>query len=256
MQRFDFSSSFPFIEEGDGKVNIREMTRCFLASNPLTLGIAPELLDPETNLPGGIQWPTDSDGKDGFPSHRAAVRGSEGLFRPGTHFPGSGKRFPTLSGRVRISPREIAKGKGFQSFARFHDPPGIGFRKASSLRGNRFILVVGELVDYLPSAGFWALPQKSEKLLFVQIHPKRARELSIQNGERIVVENDRGKIEAPAWVTDQVDEETIFYPLGADPYDPTYPFECACGLMDFVAENENCGPRYPEATLVKVRKSS
>ena len=118
------------------------------------------------------------------------------------------------------------------------------------------MLVVGELVDYLPSAGFWALPQKPGKPLFIQIHPKRARELGIDNGEMIVVENDIGRIEAPAWVTDHVDEETIFFPLGADPYDPTNPFECGCGLMDFVAENENCGRRYLEAALVKVRKDS
>jgi anaerobic selenocysteine-containing dehydrogenase len=255
MQRFGLSSSFPFID-GDGKVNIREMTRHFLSANPLTSGITPELLDPETNPPGGIQWPIDSDGEADFPSHRAAVRGREDLFRPETRFPGSEKRFPTPSGRVRISPREIAEEKGFQMFGWFQGLAGAGSRKRGSLKGNRFMLVVGELVDYLPSAGFWALPQKPRKPLFIQIHPKRARELGIDNGEIIVVENDIGRIEAPAWVTDHVDEETIFYPLGADPYDPTNPFECGCGLMDFVAENENCGRRYLEAALVKVRKDS
>lgn len=255
MQRFGFSSSFPFID-GDGKVNIRGMTRHFLSANPLTSGITPELLDPETNPPGGIQWPIVNDGEADFPSHRAAVRGIEDLFRPGSHFPGTEKRFPTPSGKIRLSPVEIAEEKGFKSFKGFHRPLTKGSRKATPLKGRRFMLVIGELAEYLPSAGFWALPQKPEKTLLVQIHPKRARELSIENGERIVIENEVGRIEAPVWVTDQVDEETLFYPLGADPFDPTYPFECPYGLMDFLPEDGDYGLRYSETTLVKVRKGS
>ncbi len=255
MQRFGFSSSFPFID-GSGKVNIREMTRHFLSANPLTSGITPELLDPETNPPGGIQWPIVNDEGADFYSPRAAVRGSEDLFRPGSHFPGTEKRFPTPSGRIRLSSVEIAEEKGFKSLSGFHYPPKVHSRKATPLKGNRFMLVVGELVDYLPSAGFWALRQKPEKTLFVQIHPKRARELSIENGERIVIENEVGRIEAPAWVTDQVDEETLFYPLGTDPFDSIYPFECPYGLMDFLPEDEDLGGRYPQTTLVKVRKGS
>ncbi len=255
LKRFGFVPSYPFMG-AEGKVDIREMTRFLLAANPLTQGITPELLDPETNPPGGIQWPASSKEETGFPSHRAAVRGCEGLFRPGSRFPGSEERFPTPSGKVNISPEKIAGEKGGQGFGRFAALPGIDSRPRSPLRGNRFILVTGETVDYIPSAGFWALPQKPEKSLFVQIHPKRAKELGIQNGEMVVVENEWGKIKAPAWVTDQVDEETIFCPLGTDPYDPSYPYESASGLMDFVPEDENCGRRYLESAPVKVRKSS
>jgi len=255
LKRFGFAPSHPFIDS-QGKVNIRELTEFFLTANPLTAGITPELLDPKTNPPGGIQWPAASKAETDFPSHRAAVRGCEGLFRPGSRFPGSEKRFPTPSGKVNISPKEIAEEKGFERFARHSDLPGIPSRERNSLTGNRFILITGELVDYIPSAGFWALPQKPGKSLFVQIHPKKAKALGIQNGEMVVIENERGKIKAPVWVTDQVDEETIFCPLGADPYDPSYPYESACSLMDFVLENENGGRRCLEATLVKVQKSS
>ena len=253
MKRFGFAPSHPFIDS-QGKVDIRKMAEFFFTANPLTAGITPELLDPETNPPGGIQWPVTSKAGTEFPSHRAAVRGCEGLFRPGSLFPGSDQRFPTPSGKVNISPGEIAAEKGFEGFARYSDLPGISAHARNSLTGNRFLLVTGENVDYVPCAGFWALPQKPEKSLFVQIHPRRAKALGIRNGEMVVVENDRGRIKAPAWVTDQVDEETIFCPLDADPYDPSYPYESACGLMDFVPENEDCGRRYVEATLVKVKK--
>jgi anaerobic selenocysteine-containing dehydrogenase len=154
-----------------------------------------------------------------------------------------------------MSPSEIEKEKGFQSFTKYPELR-IGSTKGSSMKGNRFILVVGELVDYLPSAGFWPLPKRPEIPLFLQIHPKRARELGIENGGIMIVENELGRIKAPAWVTDQVDEETILCPLGADPYDPIYPFETPYGLIDFMPENENCGRRYLGAALVKVRRSS
>ncbi|MBW2148906.1 MAG: molybdopterin-dependent oxidoreductase, partial [Deltaproteobacteria bacterium] len=56
LQRTGLARDLPFID-GDGRVNIRDMTRHFLSANPLTSGITPELLDPEINTPGGIQWP-------------------------------------------------------------------------------------------------------------------------------------------------------------------------------------------------------
>ncbi|MCX5908477.1 MAG: molybdopterin-dependent oxidoreductase, partial [Deltaproteobacteria bacterium] len=77
FQRFAFSS-FPFIAE-NGKVDIREMSRFFLDRCPFTSGITPDLLDPDKNLPGGIQWPA-APGEIDYPSHRAAVRGDERLF--------------------------------------------------------------------------------------------------------------------------------------------------------------------------------
>ncbi|MBI5968211.1 MAG: molybdopterin-dependent oxidoreductase [Deltaproteobacteria bacterium] len=253
LQRFGFTSSFSFID-GQGRVNIRDITRYFLALNPLTSGITPELLDPETNPPGGIQWPVADGGEVDFPSQRAAVRGEVRLFRPGSFFPGSRKRFPTPSGKVKISPREITAEKGFQAFARYQDLPGIGSRTEGLVKGDRFILITGELVDYLPASGFLALPQKPEKCLFIQIHPRRAKELNIHQGEMIVVENERGKIKGPAWITERVDEETLFCPMGVKAFDPLNRFESPSGLMDFVPEDDHCGRRYLEAARVKVRK--
>ncbi len=246
FQRFAFSS-FPFIAE-NGKVDIREMSRFFLDRCPFTLGITPDLLDPDKNLPGGIQWPA-APGEIDYPSHRAAVRGNERLFALGSRSLGSDQRFPTPTGKMNLSPAEILKEKGFQNFTRNLIPSG-------PQGGHHFHLLAGEVMDFLPSAGFWTLPAKPGKLLFVQIHPKRAKELGIQNGEMVAVENGHGKIEAPAWITDLTDEESIFCPLGGDLYDPIFPFESPCNLMDFVREDENCGRRYLEATEVKVRKIS
>jgi anaerobic selenocysteine-containing dehydrogenase len=118
------------------------------------------------------------------------------------------------------------------------------------------ILITGETVDCLPSAGFGAVPQKLQIPLFAQIHPKKARELGVQNGDRILLENKRGKMEAPAWVTDQVEEGMVFCPSAADPFDPNFPVANPRGLFEFVPEDDGCGRRAMGSTLVKVRKAS
>lgn len=247
MARMNFSSPYPFIQE-KGEVNIREMTRYFLQSSPLLAGVTPELLDPEKSLPGGIQWPASADEVD-FPNPRAAVRGREGLFRPGSQIPGTDRRFPTLTGKIDLSPKKISPEPGFQNLFR---TPALG----NGLKANQLILLTGEIVDFLPSAGFWAIPQKFQIPLFVQIHPKKARELGVQNGDRILLENRRGKLEAPAWVTDQVEENIVFCPSGADPYDPNFPIASPRGLFEFVPENDGCGCKMLGSTIVTVRKAS
>lgn len=246
LKRFQFQlpSSYSFIGEG-GRVDIRGMTRFFLANHPLTSRISPELLDPEKNPPGGIQWPVE--GEIDFPSPRASVRGSERLFRPGSSFPGSNKRFPTPTGKINLSLKDLSGEKRFKNFI----PPAP--ESKNFLKKGRFFLITGEMVDLLPSYGSWALPQRPEKSLFLQIHPKQARKLGIHNGEFMTVENKWGKVRAPAWVTDQVDEETIFGPVGGDPYDPHFPFESPCALKDFVPEVEGRGRRHPQVALVRVR---
>jgi len=247
MARMNFSSPYPFIQE-KGEVNIREMTRYFLQKSPLLAGITPDLLDPERNLPGGIQWPASVSEID-FPNHRAAVRGREGLFRPGSQIPGTDKRFPTPTGRIDLSPVKISAETGFQNLARI---PAL----MNGLKTNQLILLTGEIVDFLPSAGFWAIPQQFQIPLFVQIHPKKARELGVQSGDRILLENRRGKMEAPAWVTDQVEENIVFCPSGADPYDPNFPIASPRGLFEFVPENDGCGRKMLGSTIVNVRKAS
>ena len=117
------------------------------------------------------------------------------------------------------------------------------------------ILITGEIVDSLPAAGFWAIPQQFQIPLFAQIHPKKARELGVQSGDRILLENGRGKMEAPAWVTDQVEENMVFCPSGADPFDPKFPIASPRSLFDFVPENDGCGRKIKGSTIVKVRKA-
>lgn len=247
MARMNFSSPYPFIQE-KGEVNIREMTRYFLQRSPLLAGITPELLDPERSLPGGIQWPAAAEEAD-FPNDRAAVRGREGLFRPGSKIPGTDRRFPTPTGKIDLSPQKISAEPGFQNL--FRNPPS-----GNGLKANQLILRTGEIVDFLPSAGFWAIPQKFQIPLFVQIHPKKAKELGVQNGDRILLENKRGKLEAPAWVTDQVEEDMVFCPSGADPYDPNFPIASPRGLFEFIPENDGCGRKMLGSTIVNVRKAS
>ena len=247
MARMNFSSPYPFIQD-KGDVDIREMTRYFLQKSPLLAGITPELLDPEKNLPGGIQWPASADEID-FPSYRAAVRGGERLFRPGSQILGTDKRFPTPTGKIDLSPVKISDEFGFENLAKI---PTLG----NALKANQLILITGEIVDSLPSAGFWAIPQQFQIPLFAQIHPKKARELGVQNGDRILLENGRGKMEAPVWITDQVEENVVFCPAGADPYDPNFPIASPRSLFEFVPENDGCGRKMLGSTIVKARRVS
>lgn len=251
LRRSVFISDCSFIDE-DGRVSIREMTRRVLASSPFTAAITPELLDPEANPPGGIQWPAGNKEEADFPSDRAGARGTERLFRPDAALPGEKERFPTPSGKVNISPACLAGEEGFREFLKIPD------RRRSLGRtdeGHDFILLTGELADGLPETGFWGLPQKPTIPLYVQIHPQRAKALGVSNGDPVVVENERGRIQAPAWVTDRVDEESIFCAAGADPHDPSLPYESPMGLMDFAPHDEQSGRRFPEAVRVKVRRS-
>jgi anaerobic selenocysteine-containing dehydrogenase len=247
MGRMNFSSPYPFIRK-TGAVNIREMTRYFLQSSPLLAGITPELLDPEKNPAGGIQWPAPNDEIE-FPSQKAAVRGREGLFRPGSQIPGTERRFPTPTGKIDLSPAKISAEPGFENFAKI---PIL----ENGLKARQMILITGETVDSLPAAGFWAAPQHLQIPLFAQIHPKKARALGVQTGDRILLENARGKLEAPVWITDQVEENMVFCPIGTDSYDPNFPILSSRGLFEFLPENDGRGRRMPESTLVKVRKSS
>ena len=245
MARLNFSSPYPFILEG-GEVDIRAMSRYFLARSPLLTGITPELLDPEKNPAGGIQWPASVEEVD-FPSHRAAIRGREGLFRPGSAIPGTDKRFPTATGKVDISPKSIAAGSGFQNLV-------ISPSSGNGILPNQLILITGEIIDSLPGAGLWPISQEFKIPLFARIHPKKARQLGVQNGDRIILQNKRGKIEAPAWITDQVEENMVFCPSGADPNMSDFPIGSPRGLFEFIPDNEEGGRRMMGSTVVTVRK--
>ena len=123
--------------------------------------------------------------------------------------------FPPRQGRSISLPKESLPNPGFPNLAKIS-------AIENRLKANQLILITGETVDCLPSAGFWAIPQQIQIPLFAQIHPKKARELAVQSGDRILLENGKGKMEAPAWVTDQVEENMVFCPSGGRSLRPKF----------------------------------
>jgi anaerobic selenocysteine-containing dehydrogenase/Fe-S-cluster-containing dehydrogenase component len=62
--------------------------------------------------------------------------------------------------------------------------------------------------------------------LYCQIHPEKAAQLGIRDGERVCVESAHGKIEAMAWVHAGIRPTAVFIPIGwgeRQPYNPWRP---------------------------------
>lgn len=62
--------------------------------------------------------------------------------------------------------------------------------------------------------------------LYCQIHPQKAAQLGIKDGERVCVESAHGKIEAMAWVHAGIRPTAVFIPIGwgeRQPYNPWRP---------------------------------
>ncbi|HER26834.1 MAG TPA: oxidoreductase, partial [Rhodospirillales bacterium] len=59
--------------------------------------------------------------------------------------------------------------------------------------------------------------------LYVQIHPEKARQLDIIDGERVAIETAEGRVEALAWLTPGIRATSVFMPIGwgeRQPYNP------------------------------------
>lgn len=87
-----------------------------------------------------------------------------------------------------------------------------------------------ELVTGRPPAGhfhswthYWWQSQEMWPDLYVQIHPKKAASLDIEDGDRVVVETTTGSIEAVAWVYPGIWKDAVYLPIGwgeRQPYNP------------------------------------
>ncbi|MDP6501785.1 MAG: molybdopterin-dependent oxidoreductase, partial [Dehalococcoidales bacterium] len=86
-------------------------------------------------------------------------------------------------------------------------------------------------------------PQQMWPDLFAQIHPEKAAKIGVKDGDRVVIESPRGRIEAVAWVFPGIRKTTIYVPMGwgeKQPYNPWYgvnwlmPKDNRCPISDQV----------------------
>ena len=62
--------------------------------------------------------------------------------------------------------------------------------------------------------------------LYVQVHPRNAGALGINDGALVRIETAAGAIEARAWVRDGIRPDTVYVPIGwgeKQPYNPWRP---------------------------------
>ena len=69
---------------------------------------------------------------------------------------------------------------------------------------------------------FWQA-QEMWPELYCQIHPDKARELDVNDGDKLRVETKSGAIEARAWLHRGIRRSAVFVPIGWDEYQPYHP---------------------------------
>jgi hypothetical protein len=168
-----------------------------LRGNSLTKGMSVDVLDPEKTRPGGILWPCLGPGDLVFEDDRfirGDVRGRNILFRRGSQFVDSQRRFPTPDGKINLAkaaPSPIAWGA--TSAKRGGDDPG------------RLRMVATVAVDYINGwSGCATTPFSQPVGIIARIHPGTAAAMGINNGDAVVIKNERGEFVGTAEISGYV----------------------------------------------------
>ena len=89
---------------------------------------------------------------------------------------------------------------------------------------------------------FWQA-QEMWPELYCQIHPEKAARAGVADGDRVVIETVRGRIEARAWVTAGIRPDVAYVPFGWDrsqPYHPGDPVNrLTAGALDPISHQSN-----------------
>lgn len=212
--------AFPLF--GEAPAAVEEVADHFLRQNPLTRLMTAEKLDPEKNPPGGLLWPCVSAGDLEFESNRCIsgdIRGRNILFQRGRPFPDSATRFPTPSGKITLPLRSSC------DRAETIDPAKEPSSCPPPGRDPHFPvkLITGLLVDFVEEYGYFVSDRDCGTAApIVKIHPGTGKFLGVNNGDPIVVENDRGSLTAPAWLSEEVAPGVAWCPEGLDPFQPGF----------------------------------
>ncbi len=100
---------------------------------------------------------------------------------------------------------------------------------------------------------FWQA-QEMWPELYCQIHPDKAQNHSIQDGDKIIIETCNGQIEARAWIHRGIRPSSVFVPIGWDEQQPFHPASSVNYLtgtaLDPVSQQANL-----KTHLCRVRKA-
>ncbi len=82
----------------------------------------------------------------------------------------------------------------------------------------------------LPEA--WRKAQEMCPDMYCQIHPDRAKERGIEDGDKVRVATSHGSVEAVAWITNGIRDHAVFLPIGWDERQPFHPWKAVNFLTD------------------------
>ena len=113
-------------------------------------------------------------------------------------------------------------------FFKDNTPGRVG--KIATTNPQRSALYDTELVTGRPPAShfhswthyFWQA-QEMWPELYCQIHPQKAAQIGIKDGDQVLVQTENGSLEARAWVRRGIRPSSVFIPIGWDEQQPFHP---------------------------------
>jgi len=125
--------------------------------------------------------------------------------------------FKTSSGKVEIYSEKLKK-LGYDPLPVYNEPDESPASKPDLAKEYPLILTTGARVLEYVHSRFRSIPSLRQRVPepWVEVHPETAEELSIENGEEVIVESLRGSIEIKAKVTEGIDPRVVHIPHGWD----------------------------------------
>ncbi len=235
-----------------GRVNEIHMTDFFNDQETFTRGIKYDVLNPEKNPKGGLMWPVFSKEEAVFQDDEAVLRGKWIMYKEGENYPESDKRFPTPSGKIELASEPLEKIGWYKVPTQVEgsESPLGNFERAKKFP---LILNTTRIAQSFHEGGhWWPWNDELEPDRNIEINPATAAVMGIEDGDMVIVENDRGWVEGPAWVTEMVPEDGIWANFGFDRYQPFHPYESINTVIDDIIKDPVYGQIQFKAILCRV----
>ncbi len=251
-KKLGFGDKFPWLTDNDTDVNEKEFTNWMLREDHMTRGISSFNLDPEHNPPGGIMWPAETEQEATYQDPEATLRGKWIMYQEGDPYPGTDSRFPTPSTKIELASAALEK-LGWDRVPRHREASESWIANPSRAAKYPISLNTCRMTSSFHEGGHW-WPWADELVpdRYIQIHPELAGILGIEDGDTVVLENDRGSIDGPAWVTEMVPPWGCWVNFGFDRYQPFHPYETVNVVIDDIIKDPVYGQIQWKSMAVRV----
>ncbi|MBO6948952.1 MAG: molybdopterin-dependent oxidoreductase [Rhodospirillales bacterium] len=90
--------------------------------------------------------------------------------------------------------------------------------------------------------------------MYCQLHPNRAAEIGVEDGQKVRVSTAHGSVEAVVWITNGIREHSVFLPIGWDERQPYHPWKSVNYLTDKMQREPMSDQTNLKMLLCKVEK--